>query len=263
MISAPQQKFLTLLNALDPQPKPKTRDEALAWIASMLHQGLGELPILFYLIPLPFDTDPLTLVPCLARPLSANVFVHENSDHKGSFNFKMDSFYYAPLMLNNYNFGYLFMESDMWPLTRSGQLALALLSLETARLLNELRQPNLGHHRPDSSVPLRVEPGRRLAWFGETPVYMSDKEVIFLDLLNQWRQRGQPCPHTLLSQAIYKTEASRSGERPYRLDDLVSRLRDKLAKIAGQPVSIKTIRGVGYQLCFRSAGCLHTDRKGR
>jgi hypothetical protein len=250
MISAPQQKLLNLLYALDPQPKPKTRDEALAWIASIFHQGLGEVRILFYLMPLPFDTNPLILVPCSARPLSANVFVHENSNYKGYFNFKTDSFYYAPLMLNNYNFGYLFLESENWPLTRSGQLAVALLIIETARVLNELGQPNLAHHRPDSSVPLRVERDRRRVWVGETPLYMSDKEVIFLDLLNQWRQRGEPCPRTLLRQAIYKTGASRSGQRIYHLDNLVSRLRNKLKKIAGEPVSIETIRGVGYQLCF-------------
>jgi DNA-binding response OmpR family regulator len=79
---------------------------------------------------------------------------------------------------------------------------------------------------------------------------MSAKEMIFLDLLNQWRQRGEPCPNTLLYQAIYKSELKRSGGRSYRLDNLVKRLRDKLNKIAGQPVSIETVRGVGYQLGF-------------
>jgi DNA-binding response OmpR family regulator len=96
------------------------------------------------------------------------------------------------------------------------------------------------------STLLRIEPRRRLLWFGDKPILLSKREVILLSLLNQ--QPGQPCTHTQLSQAIYPDRVIASGEQLHALMSLVSRLRKKLERKTGSRIRIETLRGVGYRL---------------
>jgi DNA-binding response OmpR family regulator len=102
------------------------------------------------------------------------------------------------------------------------------------------------------SVPLRIDLMQQRVWIAGEPLHVSRKEFIILHLLQQWQDRGEPCPRRLLCQMVYVDEVALPHDREARLDCLVARLRQKLKQIAGQPVEIKTIWGVGYQLRFYS-----------
>lgn len=109
-----------------------------------------------------------------------------------------------------------------------------------------------GSLQANLSVPLKIDLMQQRVWIAGEPLHVSRKEFIILDLLQQWRERGEPCPRRLLCQMVYADEVSLPHDREARLDCLVARLRQKLRQVAGQPVEIKTIWGVGYLLRFYS-----------
>jgi DNA-binding response OmpR family regulator len=111
-------------------------------------------------------------------------------------------------------------------------------------------QQDLLSFQPTPSVPLRMDPMHRRVWIAGEPLYMGYNEFIFLSLLEIWYAQGEPCSRDLLCQIIYLDEVKLSDERDDRLDKLADRLRRKLKRIEGQPLEIKAVWGVGYELRF-------------
>lgn len=250
MESSHQQRLLALWRTLHPQTKPLTQDEVLYPLSYIIQQTLEDARLLFYLKANSPHLDPLQLLPCPARLLGPGVFVYDGFPCKSYFAFEIPYFYYLPLRLNSYDFGYLFLESITLAFDHSAPLLMAFLAGRVAHDLYALRHPieTVRLDQAEASLPLKIERTQRRVWIAGQPLYVSKKEFIFLELLEQGYERGEPCPREGLYEMIYGDEVALSDQRDTRLENLARRLRQKLKRIEGQPVEIKTIRGLGYQL---------------
>jgi hypothetical protein len=261
MESSRQQELLSLWHTLHSQPKPLTLDEALYRLSCILRQTLQDARLLFYLKAASPQIDPLQLLPCPARALGPGVFVYEGSRSKAYFAFKIPYFYYLPLRLNGYDIGYLFLESITLAFDYSAPLLLAFLAGRVAQDLYELRHliEAVRLDPPEASLSFKLEPAHRQVWVAGQPLCISQREFMLLEALEKGYRQGQPCSRKLLCQTVYVGEVTPPGEREARLDSLVAQVRRKLEQIPGQPVSIKTMRSLGYQLCIHPGSTLEVD----
>jgi hypothetical protein len=255
-----QPEFLALWRDLPHQARPSTQDEALCRIATALQQTLGDSRLLFYLRPFPPDSDSSQLLPCPARPLGPDVFVYQASRCKSYFAFETDYSCCLPLMLNFQRFGYLFWESKNRPIAHSTVTFVAILAGQIAHYLNDLGYLGIPCFCPvEPPAPLKLDPIHRRVWVGGKLLPVNEAGFIFLELLQQWYEKGQPCPRELLYQMIYGDEVTLYTGRDPRLNSLVNRLRAKLDQVPGRPVQIETIRRVGFQLRLCSTPSLESS----
>jgi DNA-binding response OmpR family regulator len=92
------------------------------------------------------------------------------------------------------------------------------------------------------SGDLRLDPGRRTAWQGETELELTAREFTILETL--LRRAG-----SVLSREEILEQAWGEREEPMSntIDVLIARLRKKL-DARGSSSRIETVRGVGYRL---------------
>jgi len=244
MKSQAQRDLLALWRSLQQLASPATLDEALTYIAGMIHLAFDQARILFYLEVPPPEVNPYRLLPCPARYVTYRTFVSDRRNSSQHFSFEAGQPYYLPLALPSGGSGYLFVELDQTVLADPARTLLVALAAQTADYLARLGW------RPAQPWPeaatLRIEKEAGQLWLGQQVLSLSPGEATFLYLLEQ--QQGQPCPREILYENIYAGEVSSFEERQARLDSLVARLRQKLDRAFQGRISIKTVRGMGYRL---------------
>jgi DNA-binding response OmpR family regulator len=119
-----------------------------------------------------------------------------------------------------------------------------------ARVRAVLRRSETIHdERPRSSVPLRVEPETRRAFFNDSPLELTKVEFDLLAELLQapGRVHGR---HELIDRVWGDGFAITDRT----IDSHIKSLRRKVAEAGGSPQWIETVRGVGYRVSDRLAG---------
>jgi two-component system OmpR family response regulator len=90
---------------------------------------------------------------------------------------------------------------------------------------------------------LRLDPARREAWRGDSPLALSTKEYALLEAF--MRRPGEVLSRFALIEQVWDESYE---QRSNVVDAYVRLLRDKIDRPFGTD-SIETVRGVGYRLC--------------
>ena len=90
---------------------------------------------------------------------------------------------------------------------------------------------------------LRLDPARREAWRGDSPIALSAKEYALLEAF--MRRPGEVLSRFVLIEQVWDESYE---QRSNVVDAYVRLLRDKIDRPCGTD-SIETVRGVGYRLC--------------
>jgi two-component system OmpR family response regulator len=90
---------------------------------------------------------------------------------------------------------------------------------------------------------LRLDPARREAWRGDSPLALSAKEYALLEAF--MRRPGEVLSRFALIEQVWDESYE---QRSNVVDAYVRLLRDKIDRPFGTD-SIETVRGVGYRLC--------------
>jgi two-component system OmpR family response regulator len=90
---------------------------------------------------------------------------------------------------------------------------------------------------------LRLDPARREAWRGDSPIALSAKEYALLEAF--MRRPGEVLSRFALIEQVWDESYE---QRSNVVDAYVRLLRDKIDRPFGTD-SIETVRGVGYRLC--------------
>ena len=90
---------------------------------------------------------------------------------------------------------------------------------------------------------LRLDPARREAWRGDSPIALSAKEYALLEAF--MRRPGEVLSRFALIEQVWDESYE---HRSNVVDAYVRLLRDKIDRPFGTD-SIETVRGVGYRLC--------------
>ena len=90
---------------------------------------------------------------------------------------------------------------------------------------------------------LRLDPARREAWRGDSPIALSAKEYALLEAF--MRRPGEVLSRFALIELVWDESYE---HRSNVVDAYVRLLRDKIDRPFGTD-SIETVRGVGYRLC--------------
>lgn len=88
---------------------------------------------------------------------------------------------------------------------------------------------------------LTLDPAGRMASLGEAPLPLARREFALLEIL--MANRGRVMPKDRILEKMFAFDAEEVGTNAVEL--YISRIRKKLA---GSRVSIRTLRGLGYQL---------------
>ncbi len=244
-----QQQLAAVCGVLATHTAPQTPDDALRLTGEALRRALGQVRLLFYLdSPLP-PLERLTLTPCPGYYLVPDVFVYQATTKTDSFVFESRQPYAAPLTLASiYTFGFLLVDqAAAVPLTEVEEGMIILLATQTAHHLDHLRRQTTAPARNNHpKTHLVIDEANSQVWIDGMSLPLSNRELNALHLL--YRHRSDTCSRDLLDAVIYPDEASLPHSRHSRLDTLIHRLRKKLHGVAGDKITIETVRGIGYSL---------------
>jgi hypothetical protein len=240
------QQLATLWRALATEATPASQLETLTLLGRALQQAIAGSRVLFYLTPLPPPANSYQWLPCPARRLEPDLFCFGLPPHDGYFSFVTDAPHYVPLACADSSYGVLFVEKET-PFKAWERQLVNLLAIQTTHHLAHLaRQTTAVASEPAGSCPLFIDSSSNLIWLAGTPLRLSRREIIVLDLLAQ--TPNETCPRDRLVQAVYTDEDSLVPRRDTRLDSLLARLRAKLNRICPDRVVIETVQGLGYRL---------------
>jgi len=241
------QQLTVLQDVLVHLATPRSYDETYLLAAKALRQTLGEVRILFYLAEHPPERDPLSSVPCSARQLDLDLFIHDALNRFQHFNFETHHPHYASIVAASCHFGFIFLERKGPPLDEWEQSLVTLIATQTAHHLNHLSWPNTASkNRINNLRSLIIDRSCHQVWINNISVQLTVKEFATIELL--YHNRGHTCSRALICQTIYSNEVSLVHHRQDRLDKVIYKLRKKFGQIEYNPIIINTVRGLGYRL---------------
>lgn len=225
---------------------PKSRDDLLFQVAKRLTERFGVVKIVYYLAVVPPEVYPLQLLPCSARKIETNVFVHDRTGSSRLVTFASPNLHFVPLDFGGHQLGLLFLETTKRQPAGLNPRALRTIASHIARQLNYLAQTQSIALDNQGPPPLIFDEQWQQVWLEGQAIYLSEKESQLLRYLHD--HAGQPCHRQELLQLLYAEEAGDLTKLDRRLDKLVTRLRVKLKRVPHSQVAVETIRQIGYRL---------------
>ena len=225
---------------------PKSRDDLLRQIAKRLMERFGVVKIVYYLAVVPPEVYPLQLLPCSAKKIKANVFVHDRAASTQLVAFASPNLHFVPLDFGGHPLGLLFLETIERQPDGLTPRSLHTIASHIAHQLNYLAQTQSMAVDNQEPPPLIFDDQWQQVWLEGQAIYLSEKESLLLRYLHD--QAGQPCHRQELLQILYAEEAGNLTKLDRRLDKLVTRLRAKLKRVPQSQVAVETVRQVGYRL---------------
>jgi DNA-binding winged helix-turn-helix (wHTH) protein len=236
--------------ALNDLPTPRRGDEALCLMAEALKRFTGPVRLLFYLAPAPPELEPTHLLPCPARRLAEQVYVYDGTDGRHDFRLELGQPYFAPLTLASGGQGYLVLEVLQPPLSEVARNVVAVLVAQTPHYLALVAGAAVEQAEAVSPATLAFDERSQSLWLGEGWLALKPPQFAVLQAL--YEQGGRPCSRERLYKLAFPGELDAGVSKNRRLDQLMHRLRRKLAQAGPNPIRIETVREVGYRLSLKS-----------
>ncbi len=176
------------------------------------------------------------------------VYVYDSLNKTHQFTFKTSFPYCTPLVSSHRHYGLLLIEiMKSPPPDVMEQSFIGWVLAYSAYGLEEFYQTNGSQVDISKQIhQVSLDPANRQVWANQTPITLKGRELAMLQLL--YDHRNQICGREDICQSVYAAEVVPYEGQDHRLNQLIYRLKTKLAKIENNPIRIESVYKKGYRL---------------